>query len=141
MWSGLNLGKKIVLGVAGLAALLVPIVVGALNAPAIQAQDAADWQAKAGGKMAFEVASVKLSKGPFVPPNIGALSAGERIAPPEVTSEPISRCGPTSNSHIRFGRLKIRARRYSPICRNGSLQIATALMREGRAMQPRTRCA
>jgi uncharacterized protein (TIGR03435 family) len=63
-----------------MAALVVPIVIGALNAPAIQAQDAPDWQTKAGGKMAFEVASVKLSKGPFVSPNV-PLNAGEAYRP------------------------------------------------------------
>jgi uncharacterized protein (TIGR03435 family) len=52
-----------------LAGLGIPIVVGILNAPAIRAQDAADWQARAGGKMAFDVASIKPSKGPFVPAN------------------------------------------------------------------------
>jgi len=36
-------------------------------APAVGlgAQDVPDWQTKAGGKMAFEGASVKLHKGPF----------------------------------------------------------------------------
>jgi bla regulator protein blaR1 len=66
---GLNLGKKLALGAAGVAALAMPVVIGALNAAAVRAQDAADWQTKAGGKMAFEVASVKLDPGPFRPPN------------------------------------------------------------------------
>jgi hypothetical protein len=34
-----------------------------------QAPVAPDWQTAAGGKMAFEVASVKLSKATFTPPN------------------------------------------------------------------------
>jgi bla regulator protein BlaR1 len=61
--------KKLFLGAAALAGLGVPIVVGILNAPAIRAQDAIDWQTRAGGKMAFDVASVKPSKGAFVPSN------------------------------------------------------------------------
>lgn len=35
---------------------------------AVYAQAVPDWQTKAGGKMAFEVASVKLSKGEFAAP-------------------------------------------------------------------------
>jgi uncharacterized protein (TIGR03435 family) len=35
---------------------------GILSTPVVRAQDATDWQTKAGGKMSFEVASVKLSK-------------------------------------------------------------------------------
>src|ERR1019366_2689936 len=61
--------KKLVLGAAALSGLGTPIVVGILNAPAIRAQDATDWQTRAGGKMAFDVASIKPSKGAFVPSN------------------------------------------------------------------------
>jgi uncharacterized protein (TIGR03435 family) len=53
---------KLVLGAAAIVAVATPIIIGVLNAPAVRAQDATDWQTKAGGKMAFEVASVKLSK-------------------------------------------------------------------------------
>jgi len=74
--AGLSRGKKLVLGSAALASLAAPVIVGILNAPAIRAQDAIDWQTKAGGKMAFEVASVKPSKGAFVPPE-WSLSAGD----------------------------------------------------------------
>ncbi|HEY1340886.1 MAG TPA: M56 family metallopeptidase [Bryobacteraceae bacterium] len=77
---GLNLGKKLVLTGAGIASLVVPLVIGALNAPAFQAQGAPDWQTKAGGKMAFDVASVKLSKGPFVSPNV-PINVGEGYRP------------------------------------------------------------
>jgi uncharacterized protein (TIGR03435 family) len=77
---GLNLGKKLALGVAGIAALVVPIVLGALNALAIRAQDGADWQTKAGGKMAFDVASVKPSTGAFVAPAF-PLNSGEAYLP------------------------------------------------------------
>lgn len=74
--ASLNVGKKLALGVAGMLTLVGPIAIGILHAPATRAQDATDWQTKAGGKMAFEVASVKLSKGAFVPPNI-PVNAGE----------------------------------------------------------------
>jgi bla regulator protein BlaR1 len=53
---------KLVLVAAAMIAVATPIIIGVLNAPAVRAQDATDWQTKAGGKMAFEVASVKLSK-------------------------------------------------------------------------------
>lgn len=77
---GLNLGKKLILTGAALASLFVPIVIGALNAPAFEAQDSQDWQTTAGGKMAFDIASVKLSNGPFVPPTI-PVNAGEAYRP------------------------------------------------------------
>jgi Protein of unknown function (DUF3738) len=51
---GLSWWKKFVLASAAVAVI---------SAPAIRAQDTTDWQTKAGGKMAFEVASVKLSTG------------------------------------------------------------------------------
>jgi bla regulator protein blaR1 len=79
--AGLNRAKKMVLAGAGVAALVVPIVVGALDAPAIRAQDSLDWQAKAGGKLTFEVASVK----PSTEKQLGAfpvpLDAGDRYYP------------------------------------------------------------
>ena len=53
---------KLVLGAAAIVAVATPIIIGVLNAPAVRAQDATDWQTKAGGKMSFDVASVKLSK-------------------------------------------------------------------------------
>jgi bla regulator protein blaR1 len=53
-----------------IAIVAAPIIAGILNAPAIRAQYATDWQAKAGGKMAFEVASVKPAKGAAVPSNV-----------------------------------------------------------------------
>ena len=49
--------------------------------PAIRAQEAADWQAKAGGKMAFDVASVKLSTEKQVVPLSVPLDAGDRYRP------------------------------------------------------------
>jgi bla regulator protein blaR1 len=48
--------KKCLLATAAVAAVLVPLVVGVLTAPRLLAQD---WQTAAGGKMAFDVASVK----------------------------------------------------------------------------------
>jgi uncharacterized protein (TIGR03435 family) len=75
-----------------LRAAAVLIVLSILNASATRAQDATDWQARAGGKMAFDVASVKPSKGPFVPANFpldpsdnygatnGRLSANDTLA-------------------------------------------------------------
>jgi uncharacterized protein (TIGR03435 family) len=63
----LNLGKKLALAFVGMAALVVPIAIGILNAPAVHAQGVPDWQTAAGGKMAFEVASVKPSDAPKIP--------------------------------------------------------------------------
>lgn len=67
---GRSRGKKLVLAAAAIASVATPFFVGILNAPAVRAQNATDWQTKAGGKMAFEVASVKPSKGAVVPSNL-----------------------------------------------------------------------
>jgi uncharacterized protein (TIGR03435 family) len=66
---GLNFGKKLLLGVAAIAVLILPVAVGTLSTSFIRAQDAPDWKTKAGGKMSFEVASIKQDTGPFRPPN------------------------------------------------------------------------
>ncbi len=72
--------KKLALAAAGVAALIAPVLVGILNAPAIRAQDASSWQKAAGGKMSFEVGSVKLNTGAFVSPAF-ALNAGDEFRP------------------------------------------------------------
>jgi uncharacterized protein (TIGR03435 family) len=77
----LSLGKKLILTGAGVAALVLPLMTGVLSAPALQAQDPPDWQTKAGGKMAFEVASVKLSTEKQLGPLSIPLDAGERYRP------------------------------------------------------------
>jgi hypothetical protein len=58
---GRSRGMKLILRAAKVT-VATPIIIGVLSAPAVRAQDATDWQTKAGGKMSFEVASVKLSK-------------------------------------------------------------------------------
>jgi hypothetical protein len=60
---GLSRWKKFMLASAAFAIVAAPVIAGIVNAPAIRVQDATDWQTKAGGKMAFEVASVKLNTG------------------------------------------------------------------------------
>jgi bla regulator protein blaR1 len=65
------MGKNPVRSAAGMAALVVSTM-----APALRSQQVADWQTAAGGKLAFEVASVKLSKGAFLPPNV-PLNSGD----------------------------------------------------------------
>lgn len=75
----LNLGKKIILTGAGMAALVVPMIIGALSAHAFRAQP--DWQTKAGGKMTFDAASIKLSsEKQFVAPSM-PFDAGDRYNP------------------------------------------------------------
>jgi len=62
---GLSFAKKTALTIAGAAVLMAPVLVGIANAPAILAQYASgdpQWEAAAGGHMAFDVASVKLLK-------------------------------------------------------------------------------
>lgn len=77
--AGLSFGKKLLLGVAASMALILPVAVGTLSAPLIRAQDTPDWQTKAGSKMSFEVASIKLDTGTFKPPSF-ALDNGDAYA-------------------------------------------------------------
>ncbi len=70
---GLSFGKNAALAIAGAAVLIAPVLVGIASAPAILAQIASadtQWEAAAGGYMAFDVASVKL------------LKPGSRLRPP-----------------------------------------------------------
>ena len=74
----LSLVKKAALAVTGLAAVIVPIAIGITNLPSIRAQSAAKssearsaWETAAGGKMAFEVASIKPDNGLLRTPNFG----------------------------------------------------------------------
>ena len=54
----LSAGQKILLAAGGTLAVALPLTLGVINAP-LRAQT--DWQAAAGGKMAFDVASIKPS--------------------------------------------------------------------------------
>jgi beta-lactamase regulating signal transducer with metallopeptidase domain len=74
----LSVGKKLALGITGVLAFTAPVVIGVLNA--VGAQEIPDWQTKAGGKLAFEVASVKLSAGRQTALNV-PLDAGDRYTP------------------------------------------------------------
>ena len=90
----LSFGRKLLLAAFGVAAVAGPVVFGLLNAPQIRAQSPAvpQWQTTAGGKMTFEVASVRLSPpdastrgthflSPFdaPPPKRGLFSANARL--------------------------------------------------------------
>ena len=48
-------------GAAAIATVAIPIMIAILSAPVVRAQNAKDWQTAAGGKMTFEVASIKVS--------------------------------------------------------------------------------
>jgi len=79
--AALGVGKKLILAGAAIAALVLPVGFGVLSAPPSLAQDTPDWQTKAGGKMAFEVASVKLSTQNEPGPQSMPLDAGDRYHP------------------------------------------------------------
>ncbi len=64
---------------ASVAAAAWLIALGIVSSSIIQAQDTPDWQTRAGGKMSFEVASVKQDTGPFRSPNF-PLDAGDAYA-------------------------------------------------------------
>jgi uncharacterized protein (TIGR03435 family) len=60
--------RKLLLAAAAVATLAVPLATGVLTSPrllAAQAPAVPDWQAAAGGRMAFDVASVKLNKAEY----------------------------------------------------------------------------
>ncbi|HTX39119.1 MAG TPA: TIGR03435 family protein [Bryobacteraceae bacterium] len=78
LWGRRSRGK-LILGAAAIVALL--FLIGIWNAPAVRAQNATGWQAKAGGKMAFEVASVKPGRGAFVPSSVPLTPWGDDITP------------------------------------------------------------
>jgi bla regulator protein BlaR1 len=59
----LSIGKKFALTVAGIAALAVPIAIGILNAPRIEAQSRAQSNAQSAPTPKFEVVSIKPSTG------------------------------------------------------------------------------
>jgi len=77
----LSTRKKLLLATAGAAALAVPLAVGVVR---LQAQTAvADWQTAAGGKMAFDVASVKVNRSGVErrSSNITGFNAGPTFSP------------------------------------------------------------
>ena len=53
--------KTMGFGGAATAIAAIPVLFSILSRPVVQAQNARDWQTAAGGKMAFEVASIKVS--------------------------------------------------------------------------------
>jgi uncharacterized protein (TIGR03435 family) len=57
--------------------LFLSIVLTAIGVTTAQSQGVPDWQIAAGGKMAFEVASVKPTKRPKFPPTIFPLDTGD----------------------------------------------------------------
>ena len=61
--------------------LVLGIIVGIACEPPAPAQYATGWQTKAGGKLAFEAASVKPSKGAFVPSNVPLTPWDDQSAP------------------------------------------------------------
>jgi len=77
--AGLSLGKKLALAITAVLALVVPIAFGVLTA--VWAQEIPDWQRKAGGKLSFEVASVKPSSATQPQPLSVPLDAGDRFYP------------------------------------------------------------
>jgi uncharacterized protein (TIGR03435 family) len=96
---GLSFAKKAALTIAGAAVLMAPVLVGIANAPAILAQSPSgvpQWQAAAGGHMAFEVASVKLMKpgSRGHAPNF-ALDNGDAFTDPRTGESPHGRCSAT----------------------------------------------
>ena len=89
--------KKLFLLGAVFASVAIPVMVGVLNVPCMWAQGPPDWQTRAGGKMAFEVASVKPSKGAIVPSNV-ALNPWEESG----ATQGSFRADATLSTYIQF---------------------------------------
>jgi bla regulator protein BlaR1 len=71
-------GMKVLLSVAGFAAIAVPVVFGSAQAK----QEMPDWQKAAGGKLEFEVASIKpIEPGKRIESNV-ALNTDNELVPP-----------------------------------------------------------
>jgi uncharacterized protein (TIGR03435 family) len=66
--------NRLLVGIAGTAVLTALIVSGAPIRAQTTADTVPEWQKAAGGKLSFEVASIKLAEGKFTPPNF-ALNA------------------------------------------------------------------
>ena len=60
--------------------ILAWLIICVLCATAIRAQSATDWQTRAGGKMAFEVASVKPGHGPAAPSTVSLTPSDDNRA-------------------------------------------------------------
>src|SRR5215831_3801659 len=58
-------GKSTLSGEMG--SLALSVAMATVSVPCSLAQDATDWQVKAGGRMSFDVASVKRTKIPRIP--------------------------------------------------------------------------
>jgi bla regulator protein blaR1 len=87
--------KKVAPGVAAIATVATSIIIDVLTAPAVRAQNPTDWQTAAGGKMAFEVASVKLSKpDTFFPPSF-PLDSGDSFINVQTKEAPNGRFSAT----------------------------------------------
>ena len=76
-WPQPALMEKLSLTLANTVALLIILCLSPLKA---QSPDVPDWQTAAGGKLAFEVASVKPDSGPFRPPKF-PLDNGNAYTP------------------------------------------------------------
>jgi hypothetical protein len=85
-------------------AVATPIIIGVLSAPAVRAQDATDWQTKAGGKMSFEVASVKLSKPDAIRTANFVLDPSDSFQDMRTNERPNGRFSANSplSSYVRF---------------------------------------
>jgi hypothetical protein len=84
--AALRVGAHALLAGGGALALIVPVASVLMNAQSVRAQspDAGDWQAAAGGKKSFDVASVKPSMLPREPnfplDSRGAYAPGGRLS-------------------------------------------------------------
>lgn len=82
----LTVGRKLLLATIGVAAVAGPLVFGLLALPPAQLPAIPQWQIAAGGKMAFDVASVKQDTAQPSPSTVYTnvnLGNGDLFAPPE----------------------------------------------------------
>src|SRR5580704_14234475 len=81
MATKIRFSKKLLLAAFGIAAIAGPAVLGLVNATQVRAQLCVpNWQTAAGGKMSFDVASVKHNKS-GLPPSGDRVTANFPLGP------------------------------------------------------------
>ena len=110
--TALSSRKKLLLATAAVAALAVPVIAGVLRLQA-QPPTAPQWQTAAGGKMAFDVASVKPDKASeplsgltmniVLGPGDFYVPDGGRFSQTDVPLLIYIQCSSTSNSPTKWG--------------------------------------
>jgi uncharacterized protein (TIGR03435 family) len=101
---GRTRGERRGFGAAATSILAIPITIGILSAAVVRAQNAKDWQTAAGGKIAFEVASIKVSTSDTRPRQNFPVDATDSFQDVRTRERPNGRFSAVSglSTYIRF---------------------------------------